>query len=522
MLTRVCGRLREEAGMTLPLALAMLMVLSLTTAGTIVYTSSNQRHSSFSRTEEGARHLAEAGVNNALAVLSHDDTVASDPNALTEPAGTPCPDGTNCFEQTYSTGYVRWKGEWVPEGLTGHWLIDSWGFTQHPQPGLPEISRYVRAAVSVVANPSQVVNANGWKFVLAAGTSTETNCDMLLTQGAEIDSPLYVAGNLCLRQSSRVYEPDTNDPVWLVVKGKLEVEQGTTTNKSRVGESSAAPITRAEIGAGCTTNIADTGLTHACDPNSPTLDRVWTDELLNTAPTVITKPPAAYESYYQNSNPGPTRPCNPADANAPTWDNNGVLDLATGGSVGTIRITPATTSYSCIGRDSNGVIVGRMEWNASTRHLVVSGAMYIDGSVIMDNNALITYEGQATLYLSGTFTLSGGSQRFCAAWVGTNCDFASWNPNEDMLVVVAQGQNADGDSIMFQNAVQWQGGFYAEGNINLGESSLSEGPMMGNTIKIAQSAKIRPLPPMTAVPVGAPGNPTTQATPVRPVYFPDS
>jgi hypothetical protein len=199
-----------------------------------------------------------------------------------------------------------------------------------------------------------------------------------------------------------------------------------------------------------------------------------------------------------------------------------VINLATNGSVGTIRITPSTTSYSCIGRDSNGVIVGRMDWNASTRHLTVSGVMYIDGSVIMDNNVLITYSGSATLYLSGTFTLSGGSQRFCAAWTGTNCNFDAWNPNQDLLIIVAQGRNADGDSIIFQNAVQWQGGFHAEGNINLGESSLSEGPMMGQTIKIAQSAQIRPLPPMTNVPVGAPGNLTTHATPQRPVYFPNS
>lgn len=518
MLRRLSGRLRDERGMTLPLALAMLMVLSLTTAGTIVYTSSNQRHSSQSRAEQEALNLAEAGVNNALAVLSHDDTNAADPAALTEPTGTPCPDGTDCFEQTYTTGYVRWKGEWVPDGLTGYWLIDSWGYADQPQPGLEDVRSYVRAAVSVVANPSQVVNANGWKFVLAAGTSNSTTCDMTLTQSAEIDSPLYIAGNLCMRQSSRIYEPDANDPVWLVVKGKLEIAQGTQTNRSRVGESTSLPITRAEIGGGCTTDITTAG--HACDPSSPTLDRVWTDELLNTAPTTVTKPAADYASYYENSNPGPTHSCNPADANAPTFDNNGVLDLATGGSVGTISITPATTSYSCIGRDSNGVIVGRLEWNATTRHMVVSGAIYIDGSVIMNNNVMITYEGQATLYLSGTFTMDGGQQRFCAAWIDTNCDFASWNPNEDMLIIVAQGRNASGDSVMFNNTVQFQGGFYAEGNINLGEGSLSEGPMMAQTIKIAQSAKIRPLPPMTSVPVGAPGNPTTQATPQKPVYFP--
>jgi hypothetical protein len=264
--------------MTLPLALAMLMVLSLTTAGTIVYTSSNQRHSTQSRAEEEALHLAEAGVNNALAVLSHDLTDAATDAALTEPAGAPCPDGSNCFEQTYSTGYVRWKGQYVTEGVGGRWLIDSWGYADNPSPGLADIRRYLKASVSVVASPSQVVNASGWKFVLAAGSSNSTTCDVTLSQSAHIDSPFYVAGNLCLRQTSKVYEPDVNDPVWLIVKGKLEIPQGTAQNQARVGESSSQPISKVEIGGGCTTNI--TTVAHACNPASPVSDRVWT-----TSPT---------------------------------------------------------------------------------------------------------------------------------------------------------------------------------------------------------------------------------------------
>jgi hypothetical protein len=514
VLRRLPTLLRDERGMTLPMALAMLMVLSLTTAGTIAYTSSNQRHSSRSKADQEALQLAEAGVNNALAVLSHDDTNASDATALTAPSGTPCPDGTNCFEQVYSTGKVRWKGAYVSDGTGGRWLIDSWGYARNPTPGLTDVRRYVKASVSVVASASQVVNTNGWKFVLANGTSNSTTCDMTLANTAQIDSPFYVAGNLCLTQSSRVYEPDANSPVWLVVKGKLVLQ-----NQAKVGNSSTEPVTTAEIGA-CASSI--TGATHACNPNAPTSDKVWADTLVNGTVTTITKPVADYATWYQIANPGPLHPCNPTDANAPVFDNNGVINLATNGSVGTVHITPSTQSYTCIGKDANGVEVGRLAWNATTRQLVVSGAMYIDGSVLIDNNVLIKYSGQATLYLSGTLTVQGGSQRLCAAWSGTDCSFSAWDPNSHMLIVVAHGVNADGDSIIFQNAVQWQGGFYADGNINLGESSLSEGPMMGQTIKISQSASIRPLPPMTNVPVGAPGNPTTHATPQRPVYFPNS
>ena len=515
MLSRLSRLLHDDRGMTLPMALAMMMVLSLTTAGTIAYTSSNQRHSSRSKADEEARHLAEAGVNNALAVLSHDDTNASDPAALTEPSGTPCPDGTNCFEQVYSTGKVRWKGDYVVDGLGGRWTLYSWGYARHPTPGLPDVRRYVKASVSVVASASQTVNVNGWKFVLAAGgTPNDTTCDMTLANTAQIDSPFYVAGDLCLTQQSRVYEPSASDPVWLVVRGKLVYQ-----NQAKVGNSATEPITKAEIGS-CATSI--TGVTHACNPSSPTNDPVWATTLITSPTTTITKPPADFASFYELANPGPTHSCNPTASGAPTFDNNGVVDLATNGSAGTQSITPSTTSYTCIGKDSNGVEVGRLQWDATARHLTVSGLIYIDGSIVMENNVLITYEGQATLYLSGTFTINGGSQRFCAAWSGTNCDFDAWNPNEDMLIIVAHGVDADGDSINFINAVQFQGGFYADGNIDLGQSSLSEGPMMGHTIKIAQSGQIRPLPPMTNVPVGAPGNPTTHATPQPPVYFPNS
>jgi hypothetical protein len=512
----ILKRLRDESGVALVFAMGVMTVLAISTVSVITYSSSNERHSNRSEAQQNALHLAEAGVNNAQSVLSHDDANALDATTLTEPAGGLCPDGGDCFEQYYEGGRVLWRGDFVSDGTSGSWTIHSWGVVPSPTPGSPDVVRYLRGAVAVVPNPNQPLNATAWNYVIAWGTSNSTTCDMTLFNSAHIDAPLYVAGNLCLRQSSKVYQPDDENPVSLIVKGKLEVEQGTQSNKTKVGDSSntADYIDMAEIGGGCTTSITAAG--HPCSW-STYQDRVWASTLVNGSSTVVEKPVSDFDGWYENANPGPMHACNPPSA-TPMFDNDAPnYDLSTNGSVGTVDITPLT-SYSCVGKDSSGMTVGEITWDATTRMLTLRGVMYIDGSVAIDDNVLITYQGQATLYLTGTFTMSNGQTRLCAAWTGTDCDFTAWDPNTDMLIVVAHGNDGAGNSITFNQGVQFQGGLFAENAIDLGQSSRSEGPMIGSTVKLGQTVQIKPLPLIDTLPLGAPGNPNTHATPQKPVY----
>jgi hypothetical protein len=87
-----------------------------------------------------------------------------------------------------------------------------------------------------------------------------------------------------------------------------------------------------------------------------------------------------------------------------------------------------------------------------------------------------------------------------------------------MLIFTAYGTDSDGDSITFSNSVHFQGGLYAEGGVDLGQSASAQGPMMGSTVKLAQSVTVKPLPPLADLPIGAPGNPNTHAAPETPLY----
>lgn len=511
---RTLRRLQDERGVALIFSMAVMVVLAMTTVGVITYTSSNQRHANRSGAQQVALNLAEAGINNAQSVLGHDDANALSAATLTEPADVFCPDGQNCFEQYYEGGRVLWRGDFTEDASGGWWTLHSWGLVPNPTPGASEVVRYLRATVSIVPNPAQPQNATAWNYVIGWGTSDPNACDMIIYNSASIHASLYIEGNLCLRNSSKIYQPDDNDPVNLVVKGKLEVEQGTQSNKTKVGDSSnpADYIDRAEIG-GCTTSI--TAAAHECSW-STNQDRVWATTLVNGGSTSIERPVSDFEGWYENSNPGPLHACNPASSQ-PLFDNDTTLLPTGNGSAGVVDLTPAT-SYSCIGRDGTGMKVGEITWDASSKTLTVSGVMYIDGSVVIDDGVLVKYSGHATLYLTGTLTVSGGTTRLCAAWSGTDCDFDSWDPNANMLIFVARGDDGNGNGIVFSNSVQFQGGLFAENTIDLGQSAKVEGPMIGRTVKLANSVEIKPLPAINTLPLGAPGNPNTHATPQKPVY----
>jgi Tfp pilus assembly protein PilX len=83
-------RLKGEQGMVLPIALGILAVLSISVVVVIDSSASNSRASYRSKGDMNAFALAEAGINNAMAVLMKPGTNALDryifcPDATTAP-----------------------------------------------------------------------------------------------------------------------------------------------------------------------------------------------------------------------------------------------------------------------------------------------------------------------------------------------------------------------------------------------------------------------------------------------------
>src|SRR5439155_17023128 len=203
----------------------------------------------------------------------------------------------------------------------------------------------------------------------------------------------------------------------------------------------------------------------------------------------------------------------------PTSDNDTTLDRTTypNGSVPTsFNLTPGA-NYTCQATDGAGNIVGQLDWNNTTKTLTVKGKMYIDGSVYSNNGVINQYSGSATLYLSGTFSITN-STKFCGSTAGATCDFSTWAPNSNMLIVVAHGNNGTGYSVSMANSTKWQGGFFAQNGIDLGQSSIDEGPMFSSGINLGNSVQVKPLPTITNLPLGAPLASNVHAAPDKATF----
>ncbi len=441
--------------MALVLALGVMAILTIVATTVVSYTSANARHAGYSGARQQAYAAAEAGVNSAVAVLGLSTNNAIDPCLLhppTNPSGTTCT--SNAPIQTpYDGGTSTWYG--TLDQTNQIWTVTSTGSFRNPTgPGAAAVTRTLRATVPISANQNDTANTAVWNYIVATRTSNSTTCDVTLANSVQIDEPLYVAGNLCMNNTSQMLQPSS-----------------TTAST-----------------------------------------------LLNTA-SPLALPVVDDANAYNTAKPGPKNPCSATSGTAPTWDNDTTLDLTNypNGSVpSAFNLTPGS-NYTCQATDGSGNIVGQLDWNNTTKTLTIKGKMYIDGSVYSNNGAVNIYSGSATLYLSGTFSITN-STKICGSTAGAACDFSSWTPNSNILVVVAHGDNGAGYSIAMANTTKWQGGFFATKGIDLGQSSTDEGPMFASNINLSNSVTVKPLPAITNLPLGAPISPNVHAAPDRPSY----
>jgi hypothetical protein len=163
--------------------------------------------------------------------------------------------------------------------------------------------------------------------------------------------------------------------------------------------------------------------------------------------------------------------------------------------------------------------IGELSWNATTKTLTVSGTIMIDGSAKVSNNAMNGYNGQATLYLSGTLRLTGS---LCGKVSGSVCDTAGWIPDYEMLMIVANGSGGQvnsGDSIFMDNNNSYQGGLYGVNAVEFGNNASVDGPIVGSQIILANNLTTNSFPTISEVPSGMPSNMNVFAQPNPPQGF---
>jgi hypothetical protein len=162
---------------------------------------------------------------------------------------------------------------------------------------------------------------------------------------------------------------------------------------------------------------------------------------------------------------------------------------------------------------------GELSWNATTKTLTVTGTILIDGSAKVSNSAMNSYNGQGTLYLSGTLRLTGS---LCGKVSGSTCDAAGWKPDDEMLMIVANGSGGQvnpGDSILMDNNNSYQGGLYGVNAVEFGNNASVDGPIVGSQILLSNNLTTNAFPTITTVPVGMPSNKDVYAQPNPPQSF---
>jgi Tfp pilus assembly protein PilX len=575
-LRRRISLVRSERGFALVMALGMMIVLSAAVVTAITYSTSNTTETTQSGNRNNAFTLAEAGINNAMAVLNLPANNALDPDVL--PNRTSCSTNlTAICSAPYGNGYVVWGG--TLDRAQAVWTVTSTGYYRNPGRGnAGYLKRTLTARVTVVPNYKQPLNNPVWNYLMATGTGN--TCDETLNNNVSGAARFYVAGNLCLNNNVVL----TQNAV--IVRGAIALANGAAVGAS------TSMSTRVEtyVGNGCKYGTATTSFDVPC-PGDP--DHVYSKKNgpsyvagVNTAPPLFAVPATDYPSWYENAIPGPSQSCTTSsgtpptfDTNYPNRDNNVVVqDLtpstsytcrvgqgasttlagALTSSATTISVASATgfpttafririddeymnvtggfgTTTWTVQRGQNGSTAaahvasqtvnwdttpsGEISWNATTKTLTILGTIFIDGSAKIANSATNKYIGQATLYLSGTFYLDG---KMCGGISAGNCDFSAWDPNTSMLTIVTNstgGQVTAGDGVLLNNNASYQGSLYSTGAVEYGNNAFSDGPVVGSSIILANNVTTQAFPNITTLPAGQPGNPEVYAQPNPPQMF---
>jgi hypothetical protein len=491
---RLTKLLRREEGSALLIAMGALTVFAIVGTTLSYYTTRNVSSAGYSKQDTRSFSLSEAGLANAVAILSNPLNNALDPTMLPSSEAT-------ASTSTYDNGTAKWWG--VLDRGTAVWSIYAVGLNNNPTgPGGALVRRRLSAKVPVTPNNTQPSNSPAWNYIYARGTGN--TCDVTLNNNLSGNSRFYVAGNLCLDNNVAINSEST------IVRGNIDLG-----NNAQVGTSGTR--VEAYVGGNCRYGGGSWGTPCTGNQDSRKIySKIMPGNTVgvnNNAP-LVPEPAADFAEWYQNSIPGPSQSCTTSSGTPPVFDND--FPARNNSVTPVFNLTPAG-SYTCrVG--TAGTPSGEISWNSTTKVLTLAGTIFIDGSATV-TETLASYNGQATLYLSGTFLVAG---KLCGGISGSECDFSHWNPNTEMLTIVAEGtgdQAGLGNSILVNNNGQFQGGLFGTGAVEFTNNARSDGPIVGSTVKLANNVQNDQFPTLTVVPVGMPGNPVVYAQPNPPELF---
>jgi Tfp pilus assembly protein PilX len=543
-LSTLRARLGREDGISLVVALGVLVVLTALSTSAMAFTRSNQHNAVLSQADLQARTTAEAGLNAAYSLLSRESATGGNPSTPSllgcaasttsigasdcsspQPlcmavagacvAGSAKSQGTASVYGFFSgTNPQTFFGVSVPAAT---WLFLSTGYAANPDGTVDGKLAMATAKISPLG-AGQV--AAVWNHVFLTAVLGAGTCQLNL-QGntTSIDIPIYTNGNVCLGSngSGVTVAEFTGKPIDLMIGGKLVLLGG-----SKIGADSLHPITSGVVAGGCTT-VSVSAATMPCTPSGFSYWVKSVDTWVpNEAPSLTATQMA---NNYASFDPCPLHPCQPGTVPAPPAPQafDSTLSAATvepdasgsvsGGSA--FELTP-NFSYSCLSQ--HGASVGQLTWDNTAKLLTINGSIFFDSNLTISQSA--NYTGTAVIEAAGTIAINGNSTKICAVYSSNtnDCDWTNWQGttnNRSMLTLVSLTSATP--SISFTNNSQsFQGSLWTQptGSVTFVKNGVSiEGPISVGTFDSSfNNASFQPMPVITNMPVGAPLPPNTGAT----------
>jgi Tfp pilus assembly protein PilX len=484
---------QREEGMALVLAVVTTTVITIMVVAMLSFTSASSRDASLKDAGQSAYALAEGGVNHAFAQLAshyYRDDSPRPPSSYRPDGKTPINSST-AFDPNWFTGTttavkspadgsactarstcMSWTATYTaaPAGIKkGTITLTGTGTVPNPTGASPVVRR-LTTTIDVQKKPTLVRTPDYWKEIYV-GAGPTSGCDFILDNGVEITAPLYVAGNLCLRNSSKIYGAN----VTLKVFGWSWIQNPQSLIGTQ-NDSSHSKLSTVQINLGCSSDSHTTPSTTvgSCTVNHNG-DKVWdstpSSQHAATAPTADPLPTINWSQAQSDQN---------TSLPAPSCTNGRSLSEAT------FSLTPAA-SYSCT------TAVGSIVWNATSHVLTVEGNIWFSGNLWIDTaNTPTTYQGLGSFFVGGTIS-TGNNAFLCVKLSGSECDFAHanvsgssgfWDATRNLLVLQAQGA-VTGTNFHFQ------GGIYSQTSITLGGggggTAGTQGPLISpHTITVGQ------------------------------------
>ena len=513
--------LRDERGQSLVIALLVMTFLAVALGAVMFFSAGNQRNANYEKAAQVATSLAEAGVNNAVSVLSNpSNSCCLEIAPGTTGAVLPGPAPATPLSQTYNGNTVTWWGSLntLADG-SKVWTLYGHASVQNPTgPSASPVVKTVSAQVLVHAPVKSNFNVNVWNTVYSP-FGPSAGCDTNIGQGITLSVPVYVGGNLCMGQNATITKP-------VYVGGFLSFQN----KQGSIGSNGAGnTINSAHVGGYC--QVSSGGQVNPCKsepvPGNQPNTNIWVTGAPNNLTGVasdfvgITAPQICWDGsqgagacgsntpaggWYTFAAPGPLNPCPAGSTGAfPTFDTgDGLMNRSL---LSTFNLTPAA-SYTCKIPGQ-----GELSWDATNRVLTVAGTIFFDGNITMttSGNSPITYTGwgsngactqtadcQAVIYASGDISIN--SEKLCAVLnaQGNDCNWNAWDPNKKMIIFASNGVNG---ITAGPSQTSFQGGLYATNTVATGQSALTEGPLVSGTKTVVLGQQFGgTFPPVTIAP----------------------